>query len=87
MVAGCCSALDYLAFLFNGGGSDEANAKAAQAPETVAFDVRSVKPNHSGDAQSASYTQVARNGDLPVPVQWAAGPRNQRYLQLWSVAA
>ena len=27
-VAGCCSALDYFAFLFTGGGSDEANAKA-----------------------------------------------------------
>ena len=28
LVSGCCSALDYLAFLFKGGGSDEANAKA-----------------------------------------------------------
>jgi hypothetical protein len=28
LVAGCCSALDYFAFLFQGGGSDEANAKA-----------------------------------------------------------
>jgi len=28
LVAGCCSALDYFAFLFKGGASDEANAKA-----------------------------------------------------------
>src|SRR5881628_2064931 len=28
LVAGCCSALDYFAFLFKGGGSDEGNAKA-----------------------------------------------------------
>ena len=28
LVAGCCSALDYFAFLFKGSGSDEANAKA-----------------------------------------------------------
>ena len=28
LVAGCCLALDYFAFLFKGGGSDEANAKA-----------------------------------------------------------
>jgi hypothetical protein len=28
LVAGCCSALDYFAFLFKGGGSDEANVKA-----------------------------------------------------------
>src|SRR3954449_8897420 len=28
LVAGCCSALDYFAFLFKGGASDEANAQA-----------------------------------------------------------
>jgi hypothetical protein len=27
LVAGCCSAIDYFAFLFDGGSSDEANAK------------------------------------------------------------
>ena len=49
---------------------------SAQSPQTPAFDVASVKPNHSGDTESASFVQpggryTATNVTLRTPVKTA----------------